>query len=182
MTTKKIRTPQPYSLMKGILGQRCWSVTFAYGGELHLHFGKRIPSRIRGQNRGSWILATCGTSWVINTPHGEIVSKNHTEDKLADQIKVLERRTVSNMGFDPFTGHLWLSFDDGYAFHLTPSAEDDKCDVPYWEIFTPDNMLIAVGPRDQWSYTRSDVVPRQGSRSTSRKRSVAARRKRSKAG
>jgi len=44
---------------------------------------------------------------------------------------------------------------------LIPDAEDDS-NLPYWELFTPYQMLLKVGPGAIWSYVRSDLPKNTG--------------------
>ncbi len=48
-----------------------------------------------------------------------------------------------------------VTFSNGCKLILLPNSEDDV-DLPYWEIFTPDQMVLKVGPGAIWSYTSSN--------------------------
>lgn len=45
-----------------------------------------------------------------------------------------------------------MGFSNGYELILIPEIEDDS-GLPYWEMFTPEAMVLKVGPNAMWSYT-----------------------------
>jgi hypothetical protein len=44
-----------------------------------------------------------------------------------------------------------MGFSNGYELILIPEIEDDS-GLPYWEMFTPEAMVLKVGPNAMWSY------------------------------
>ncbi|HUY31720.1 MAG TPA: hypothetical protein VMV69_02995 [Pirellulales bacterium] len=143
--------------IKGLAGKKCWKAGFAYGGELHLHFGAHVPCsnpRMAGRTKGSWRLGTCGTSWTLLTPNGKVTS-GRGEKKLESSIKSVEGATVRRCHVKGRI--LTIGFDNECTLLIIPTAEDDKYeDVPYWELFMPRHMMVAFGPGNAWSYRRSD--------------------------
>ncbi|MBW3538786.1 MAG: hypothetical protein KY476_00800 [Planctomycetes bacterium] len=104
---------------------------------------------------GEWMLGTCGTSWKLSTPSGDIDS---TEDEEADveEAKILEGAKVA--AFEAAVDSLLVSFDNQCSLHVVPTArEAQERDVPLWELFMPGNMFVEFHPGGIWSYKRSDL-------------------------
>jgi len=59
---------------------------------------------------------------------------------------------------------LTILLSDGSSFRVEPFAEaisdplDENDEVADWEIFTPYDRCIAVGPGEKWAYQKTDVV------------------------
>lgn len=163
-TSKDMR--KLFSIISEMVSKRCWNVEFVYGGELSLHFGRRLPCshpKLATQFEGEWILGTCGTAWKLFTPDGLISSFERNEKELEQKAKVLENSTVSGIDVGVH-GNLTLTFSNNCLFCVLPNSKDDQyADVPYWEIFLPNNMLIAFGPDTRWSLKRSDTPAKQQS-------------------
>src|SRR6476661_3370374 len=82
-----------HRVIEGVIDKRCWKVAFAYGGELRLHLGARIPyenPKLAGEKKGEWRIGTCGTAWTLFTPNGLVSSKKGSELSLQKKAKVLE--------------------------------------------------------------------------------------------
>ncbi len=145
----------------GLLNKECWKVAFSYGGELHVHFGAHIASahpKLPAENEGEWILNTFGTAWVLHTRDGTIGSTGRTDTNEVQLEKKLGKHLeTSNVSRLEGGKSLIVTFNNGCRFCVTPTAEDDRSDLPYWELFMPHNMMVIFGPRNQWSYKRSDL-------------------------
>ena len=166
-----------YGILQDMVGKKCWKAVFAYGDDLHLHIGARIPYEIPNMagKKGSWVLRTCGTSWVLVTPHGSISSQGGQQ--LKDKIKVLENSPVTGFGLSVPDGVFSLTFGNNCRLLITPTANDRKAGLPYWELFTPARRFIAFGPGNRWSYSRSDMPPPRQLRSSAKARMSLASEK-----
>ncbi len=158
-----------HGVVGGLLNQKCWKVGFGYGEELRLHLGARIPygsPRMAGKYMGEWRLATCGTTWVLFTPKNGLVHSNRgSERTLAAKAKVLEGARIESLDVSVPSNALVIRFSNKCLFMVIPQPQDDRYDLPYWELFTPNHMVLAFGPGKRWSFTRSDVPssPARGS-------------------
>ena len=150
-------TERAKQAIQGLVGKKCWKATFAYGGELHLHFGAHVPyssPRMAGQTKGAWRLGTCGTPWTLETS-GRKVSSRQIEKQLECAIKSIEGCAVRSVKVTVCI--LSLKFDNGWTLLVTPSAEDEKFeDIPYWELFMPRHMMVTFGSGAVWSFRRSN--------------------------
>lgn len=68
-------------------------------------------------------------------------------------------RTVVDTSLDDLSGILILSFSDGTRFTVTPTPAGGG-DVEYWELFTPEALVLSYGPIGQWQLGTSDETPR----------------------
>ena len=50
-----------------------------------------------------------------------------------------------------------VEFENNCLLRIIPSPKDDKFDLPYWDLFMPNHMVVSFGPGSRWSYRRSDV-------------------------
>jgi hypothetical protein len=109
-----------------------------------------------GKQKGEWMFGTRGTRWILITPTQSFSSDSHTEKQSGRKVKALEGSKV--VSFEQISAHDWLmAFSNGCSFHIAPSAEDQESDLPYWELFTPDDTVITFGPGDALFSERSDV-------------------------
>ncbi len=182
---KTMRFPQLYGLVQGLEGKKCWKAAFGYGGDLHLHLGARIPCRnpnMAGDSKGAWIFGTCGTPWHLVTSEGSVSSENHREEELVPRIRELEGATVTNVALSLPDGAITIYFTNKRRLLVTPGARDRRYDVPYWELFMPNHRLVAFGPGNGWSHSRSDVRPQRRSRTSGRLGLSTTTPRRSRAG
>ena len=148
-------------LVGGLIGKKCWRVDFGYGGALSLHFGRQIRyenSKMDGKRKGSWILDTCGTPWVLAATTEVVSSNDASEAELEAKVTALEGRTVVNLSILMPARILALTLSGKYSFLIVPTDADRRHELPYWELFTPGRQLIAFGPGKRWSCRASDVL------------------------
>lgn len=151
-------------IMSGLIGKTCWKARLSYGDELSLHFGDKRPyssPRMAGKYKGSWILGTRATQWRLDKGHGygvkahqQIVSSESPLEEIRDKIHVLENERVTFLGdaiplnyFPPSR----FCFSNGYQLSLNICVPNDP-ELAYYELFTPNNMLLKVGGATPWSY------------------------------
>jgi len=148
-----------HSVISSIIGKKCWRVNFTYGGSLSLHLGRQVPytaPQMRGKKKGQWILGTVGTAWTLFTPHGVVSSKQKDEKKLEAKAKALEGRKVTRVNISVPDTVLTVTFDNDHLFQVTPTRNDARSSLPYWELYMPDHELVTFGPGNAWSHSRSD--------------------------
>lgn len=173
---KAVDVARLYRIIQGMIGKRCWQAAFTYGGDLRLQIGARIPYKnpnMAGKKKGSWIFGTCGTPWVLITPEGSVSSGDGDEEELEERLKVIQNSTVIGFGLSLPNEAVSVTFSNKCRLDVTPTARDRKYGLPYWELFTPDNRLVAFGAGGRWSHKRADVPPNGRSGSPSRKKSPA---------
>ncbi|MEC4985612.1 MAG: hypothetical protein SAK42_16055, partial [Oscillatoria sp. PMC 1076.18] len=71
-------------------------------------------------------------------------------------IKLLEGNEISQFKLNYPDLVLKISFNNKYELQVFPDWEDDY-DLPYWELFTTNNMVLQLGVGRSWSYQRSDL-------------------------
>lgn len=148
------------SIVSAIQGELCWNARMSYGDELNIHIGERIPytyKKLAGKEKGSWMLGTRGTEWKLESPTKEtIASSAEAPEVFKEKVKVIEGTTI--LAFETHYPDLVLTveFSNGCKLKIFPDLADDF-DLSYWELFTPDNMLLTLEPGAIWTYTRADV-------------------------
>jgi len=140
-----------------IIGEPCWQATMSYGDELSLDIGGRIPcSRSRDREKGAWILGTRGSDWKLEYL-GKIIATSQSDSEIGKQrIKEIQGATIAALSTRYPDLVLTVLLSNGYKLMVFPDRENDL-DLSYWELFTPDNMLLEVKPGPLWSYRPSDL-------------------------
>ncbi len=150
--------PALIEMLHRILGKQCWRVEFAYGGELHLNFGGRVPCESPGipdRVMGAWRFNTCGTAWTLYTPEVELRSSGRDKQLLEVKINAaLEGGRLVGLDVGRVTN---LRFDNDCVVSVHATRADDKFpDIPYWEVFMPKHRIVTYGPGSTWRLARSD--------------------------
>jgi hypothetical protein len=65
-------------------------------------------------------------------------------------------KTVLGATIDNRSGELAVSFSDGSSFNLTPVQDDSDDAIENWELFTPEGLVLAYGPRGRWLLGQAD--------------------------
>jgi hypothetical protein len=147
-------------LTRGVLHQVCWRADLSYGDELVLHMGAKvayIQNAMAGREKGAWILGTRGTAWSLRDYQSTLVTSDDDPEVVKQKVRAIQGSTIVAFDFSYPDLGLVLQFSGGYQLVLTPDSEAD-IDLPYWELFTPNHMLLEVGPGAAWRYLRSDVL------------------------
>jgi hypothetical protein len=174
-----------HSLLRQLMGQPFLFFRVSYGDELTLHLGEARSyshPRMKGRLKGSYILSARASHWYLR-PDSEPSMLVGTVDSEPDasyigsrlDIRAIESRPIvepgsvvasvdvlpSARGFG-----LMLSLSDRSTLIVLPAppspsvegegeaAEGD--DLPDWEIFTPHDRYLRVGPGPRWSYLESN--------------------------
>ncbi|MEC4894387.1 MAG: hypothetical protein SAL07_18215 [Oscillatoria sp. PMC 1051.18] len=177
---------QLQEIVKNICGEICWEAKLSYGDELSLEIGDKIPyshKSMENKQKGSWRFGTRGSQWrlysiyfTLDFPansqnnmsllYSSEISRNKTTklivtselepEIIKEKIKLLEGIKVSKFEVDYPDLVLKIGFNNNYELQVLPDWEDDY-DLPYWELFTPDKMVLQLGVGKSWSYQRSDL-------------------------
>jgi hypothetical protein len=149
--------------IKGLLGKKCWKVNFAYGGELCLHFGRQVsyemPS-MKGKKRGQWQLRTRGTAWQVFTPSDAFSSRRGSELALLRKLQRLVGRKVVDISVSN-ANVLTIEFEGSVLFRVTPTRNDVRAQLPFWELAMPHHMTASFWHDSGWSFRASNVPNRE---------------------
>lgn len=159
---------------------------FSYGDELSLHFGsprKYASKRLRHLSKGSYIIAARASNWFLGVasppsiivgasdfstsgPSTTPVSKQELETsafvKQGARILALDAILFSSGPHSRPGFALTLLLSDGSSFSIRPNLDepvDETDDVADWEVFTPYERCIEVGPGLQWAYVNTRATP-----------------------
>jgi hypothetical protein len=159
---------------------------FSYGDELSLHFGsprKYASTRLKHLSKGSYIIAARASNWFLGvaTPPSIIfgVSSLSTSGRSSTPVSKQQLETSNFvkqgariLALDPIlfspgphsrSGFaLALLLSDGSSLSICPNLDepvDESDDVADWEVFTPYERCIEVGPGLQWAYVNTRAKP-----------------------
>lgn len=142
-----------------IVGEICWRASLSYGSELVLDIGAKIPysqKSMAGQLQGAWILGAQATSWRLSENFETVVNSSDEIEKIKEKICLIENTTVTQFDIAFPDLVLTIAFNEKYKLILTPDLND--YDLPYWELFTPEQMVLKVGAGATWSYISSNSL------------------------
>ncbi len=147
-----------HTIVDQLLGETCWQAKFSYGDELTLHFGDWVsyaqPS-MANLEKGSWILGTRGTSWQLSRASHCIVNSDATPEIMREYVRQIEGLALTALDINYPSLWLILTFGERLQLSILPCLADDEYELPYWELFTPEQSVLKVGSRLTWSYTRT---------------------------
>jgi hypothetical protein len=143
----------------GIVGEVCWRASVSYGDELCLDIGARLPYSqkvMAGKEKGEWILGTRGSAWILTSSDETLASSDEDPDVFKRALHCIEGAAI--VAFETRFPDLVLTITFSNGCKLTVfTSNEDNFDLPYWELFTPYDMVLQTGPGAMWSYIRSDV-------------------------
>lgn len=173
------------AFLQQIVGEPFLHARFSYGDELMLHFGapsKLRAAKLAHLSEGSYIVAARASSWYLKTTRGSAVTVTSNGLASSDQdgakrltTEQIEGRQLIEPGArivsatataagsesiaTAFSCSLLLS--DGSSLLIVPESDADNDfddvtdDVADWEVFTPHERYLRVGPGRNWSYLPS---------------------------
>jgi hypothetical protein len=171
--------------LQQLVGQPFLHFRFSYGDELSLHFGQpRAYSspKMKHLMKGSYILGTRASNWYIRTasPPAVIVGAQQFQAQPANGFKHLTELELEASNFvqrganivcvyavpyalvdaSPSGCGLSLLLSDGSSLLIMPESTEDagptEDDIADWELFTPYQRYLRVGPRMKWAYLPSN--------------------------
>lgn len=125
-------------------------------------------------DRGAWVLYANATPWKLDSLQGIVLTSDEEEDPVRQRLRLLPEATVLQFTLSFPDMGLAVRFSNGYTLTLTPSTDPEEKTgpapgeteedyalykdevVPDWELVTPDDMLLEVGPGPVWSYHSAD--------------------------
>lgn len=176
--------------LQQLLGQPFLLMRLSYGDEVTLHFGQ--PGRYRSSKlahltKGSYVIGARASSWFLKTDEPptvlmgtarpmSIAAKNfkrltpeqvETSNALrvgarivcTEAIQLETKESTYGFGFS-------AALEDGASLLIVPPRAPKKRargnDVADWEVFTPHDRYLTVGPGLRWSYLPSRAADEQG--------------------
>jgi hypothetical protein len=106
--------------------------------DAHNPSSSRVRLDVRDGAGGKWHLVSWEASYV------------------SSETGRLEGKVIVEVGLDPASEVLTVGFSDNSQLTLTPQREPAEEAIEDWELFTPDGLVLAYGPRGHWQLSRSD--------------------------
>lgn len=175
--------------LQQLLGQPFQFLRFSYGDELTLHLGTLREPRGRSKSskpKGSYIIGARASAWFLNAPGQALIYSSATgKAKKAQPLALISKEDIESSHLvrpgerivaavpylirsarKPLGIGLTLVLSDGFSVSILPSmtsrAKSGRVAVADWEVFTPHNRYLRVGPGARWSYldsTKSSDAP-----------------------
>lgn len=175
---------QLYSFASQLIGEPILFGAISYPSELTIHFGK--PVEFQGPKKtvlteGTYVLNTVSSAWRIKSaqqgrtvlrypdiveswfPYPAATISDDEVDSFLEKIGGAFVRDIDIAQLRHGFG-LRLALTDGSTIEVVPMPDHFEINVndpipippPDWELFTPYERYLNVGPGTQWSYLPSD--------------------------
>lgn len=103
--------------------------------------------------RGEWHLWVYMCFWRIQTAHEVILSAEDVRETIDQKVKCLEGKTLESIKLSGPALETEFLFETGLLLRLFPIyTQNEKS----WKLFTPNHMVLCIGPGHTWQYRRSD--------------------------
>ena len=167
------------ALARQLVGEAFLFARRGYPAELKLHFGTplQIPGpKGRALASGSYVLGAVASAWTfkiaglgVTVYSGDPLTGTNPlpESKLDELLSQTGGLTVTGVEVSthPFGYSVSVSLSDGSGLTIFPTPEcsapahrdAEPSPVPDWELFTPYNRFLRVGPGSEWAYLPSDA-------------------------
>ena len=144
------------AIVAPLLGMKPWSVRLGIGSMLNFEFGKELKDQGFNHPTGEWHLWVYMSAWRLQTAHDVIVASEDSREFIEDEIKCLEGKILENVKISMPALETEFMFETGLVLRLFPIYTQERKHCDHWMLFTPDDMVLAIGPGNTWSYERSD--------------------------
>jgi hypothetical protein len=182
--------PGLLALARQLLGEQLLFARRGYPDELKLHLGTPVLGvgpKGKTLTRGSYVLSAVASAWTFklarlgitiysgdpfapySLPHQSSWVNPLSEEKLDEYLASTGGVTVVAVEVfaHPFGYALSLALSDGSVLTILPTPDvvaqregHELPAVPDWELFTPYNRYLQVGPGPKWAYLPSDQPER----------------------
>lgn len=164
--------------LRQLVGEPFLFVRETYGDEATFHFGVEKEIRLpRGQSvvEGTYVLGLRASAWQVksrtwnsglsvspgNSPHANLkdvsIADLEHRSPITAGARVMEVLAQAGVGGVELT----VLMSDHSALCVRPTREQQSAEsgtVADWELFTPFNRCLHVGPGISWEYVPSDSV------------------------
>jgi hypothetical protein len=107
--------------------------------DAHIARGFLLDVEVRDSSGGIWRLATQDAEWSPSDP---------TE---------LFGRSIDDADNDEESGALRCRLSNGSVLDIKPPAAEANDDGPYWELISPDGVVLDFGPGVRWQISGADT-------------------------
>jgi hypothetical protein len=149
----------PFSdLIAPLIGRRSWGVRQGEGTILTVEFGRPQASQGALAQCGAWRLRIYRTAWRIEDERSVLAACGDPRELIAPVLVRLEGRPLIAVE----TGR--PSFDAVFQFEGLAVRTFDVWSAPVdhanesWELFTPAQRVLVVGPGRRWSYRPEPIA------------------------
>ncbi|MCP4138193.1 MAG: hypothetical protein GY754_44940 [bacterium] len=153
-------------IIQGLAGKTCWDARLSYGDELSLEIGEKVPyksEKLKDKFKGEWSVGARASFWELLSDESFVVSADDDPDIVNEKISCIVDSVITKVDilFPSLT--LLIEFNNTYSLMIIPFDEDEEEDeeasdadnISDWEIFTPGDMMLEMGPLNQYRYSSS---------------------------
>lgn len=152
-------------IIRPLLGNPGWDAGIGYGSFLTIEFG---AARDIGRRRdgtpltgGEWHLWIYCSAWRVETPTAVLGASEDPRDRMSAAAASLNGRPLVAVELSLPSLETTFRFEGGHQLRVFPIyTSPGESDPEHWMLYTPDYMVLNVGPASSWSYHRSDLPDR----------------------
>lgn len=146
-------------ISKNLIGQKVSAIKLGVGSFLTLDFGQlhtKLTKTKTGKELihtfGEWHLWVYMCAWRIDKNGKPYIASSDDRTKIAQIIKELFDTVLTKWELlNPSLDTKWY-FDDHITLTLFNTSTEDE---DQWLLFTPEDMVLTIGPGDTWTYQPS---------------------------
>jgi hypothetical protein len=134
-----------------LIGQRSWGVSLGIGSFLTVNFGSPTkPIRESKTVLGEWYLWVRHSAWRILNNRYPVIGSEDSREILKTEVPMLNNLVLSEIVITPTSFDTDFVFEGRITLQLFPVIYKDE--YTHWELYTPDNKVLTLGPGLSWSY------------------------------
>ncbi len=126
------------------LNKKCWHIGRSYGSMLILDFGKKVEDI-----SPEWGLTIETANWFLKNNDEEVVNGESDKKDIDSNIQILKDRSIEKI--EIINNQTIFFFDEKISLEVNQDIEREQ-----WMLFTPDKMVLSMGPSDKWTFEPSD--------------------------
>jgi hypothetical protein len=144
------------NLLKNLLNQPARDVKLGHGSFITLGFGKDLQTEIitRGKKeidiRPEWYLWVYMCFWELETADQLLATHDDDRKIIQESLKRLENKKLLRFEILNDIYDMKLEFEEDITLSLF--FNDSNEDNVQWMLFTPDEMVLKIGPGQKLSY------------------------------
>lgn len=129
--------------LQRIKGLRVWDVQVGIGSFVTMQFGNVQRTGLTGRKYGEFLLWIYGCAWRIENQDSFIIGSADDKEIMTQISDYLNNTSVQEVVFDQSNFDTILKFTNNIQLSMFGMSSD----MEHWLLYTPERMVISVGPK-----------------------------------
>lgn len=157
LIVKTINSPSDLELIlrliEPLIGEYCIEASLSFGTELYLEFKQKALNEL-----GDWTITTRASDWHIEKSSKIILTSHEEYNILERKVQRLVNTQIVKLDIVYETLSFIAQFGNQDILVIKPFLDEDVEGVADWRIYTPEKMVVEVGPGRFWDYVSVDDI------------------------